>query len=213
MAKTQIEVRRPWRPGETIFLLGPGGVGKSTLGRQLAEKLGWGLVDLDLEFCERLETIGKFIASHGYERYRAENLALAKHLVTANPAPHIFVTPSGFLAAQAGTYDYDEARRLVSTGYGIVLLPSLDIEVATAVVVERQLKRGFGFQDATEDRKFRERFPIYLKEGNALVASMERPADVADAVIRSIAVSRQSGRSQQHSLSAFDFPTSLPGPE
>ncbi|MBU1306769.1 MAG: AAA family ATPase, partial [Alphaproteobacteria bacterium] len=30
-----------------MFLLGPGGVGKSTLGRALAQLLGWPLIDLD----------------------------------------------------------------------------------------------------------------------------------------------------------------------
>ena len=57
----QIDIRRPWRAGETIFLLGPGGVGKSTLGRVLAGRLNWPLIDLDLEFCERIAEIGRFI--------------------------------------------------------------------------------------------------------------------------------------------------------
>lgn len=73
----QIIIRRPPAPGRTLFLLGPGGVGKSTLGRELARRLAMPLIDLDLEFCERLQLIGPFIAAHGYERYRAANLALA----------------------------------------------------------------------------------------------------------------------------------------
>ncbi|MFC0013396.1 shikimate kinase [Devosia nitrariae] len=169
-----------------IFLLGPGGVGKSTLGRELAKRLSWPHIDLDLEFCESFGEIGGFIGTHGYERYRAENLDLAFSLTASIDRPTLFVTSSGFLAARAGTRDYAQARQLVSTGYGLVLLPSLDIEIATPLVVARQLSRGFGLERATEDRKFRERFDIYRREGDVLVVSMEPPDQIASAVEQAI---------------------------
>jgi len=180
---THIEARRLWRPGEVVFLLGPGGVGKSTLGRELARQLGWPLVDLDLEFCDRLAIIGEFITAHGYERYRAANLALAQDLLASAIGPMIFVTASGFLAAQPETQDYHQARQLVATGYGLTLLPSLDLDVAAPIVVQRQLGRGFGLIRDTEDRKFRDRFALYQGEGDALVVSTDAPANIASAVI------------------------------
>jgi len=180
------EVRRRWQSGERLMLLGPGGVGKSTLGRALAAALGWPLIDLDLEFCERIEVIGPFIAAHGYERYRAENLALAEHLVSEAAPSTIFVTSSGFLVAEPGTEDRRRADRLVAGGYGITLLPSLQVDLATSVVVERQLMRGFGFERRSEGRKFRERFAIYRETGDMLIASMVSPARIAAAVINGL---------------------------
>ena len=181
-SSTRIEVRRPWLKDEVVLLLGPGGVGKSTLGRELARHVDWPLVDLDLQFCERLAIIGDFIAVHGYERYRAANLALAQDLLASVSGPMIFVTSSGFLAAQPETEDYRRSRQLVATGYGVTLFPSLDIDIATSIVVQRQLGRGFGFIRETEDRKFRDRFAIYQGEGDALVVSTDAPANVASAV-------------------------------
>lgn len=186
--ETDIEVRRPWRAGETLFLLGPGGVGKSTLGRELALTLNWPLIDLDLEFCNRLDLIGRFIDQHGYERYREENLALAKALLAETTGHRIFVTASGFLAASSGTPDNIEARRLISAGYGIVLLPSRDIEIATPIVVERQLRRGFGLERTSEDQKFRQRFAILINEGDALVISHDHPTKIAAALVRALAL-------------------------
>jgi shikimate kinase len=180
---TQIEARRPWRPDEAVILLGPGGVGKSTLGRELARQLGWSLIDLDLEFCARLAIIGDFIAVHGYERYRAANLALAQDLLASGSGSLIFVTSSGFLAAQPQTEDYRRSRQLVATGYGVTLFPSLDVDIASSIVVRRQLGRGFGFVHETEDRKFRDRFATYQAEGDALVVSTDAPAKIASAVI------------------------------
>jgi shikimate kinase len=178
-----IETNRQWRSPEVVFLLGPGGVGKSTLGRELATRLNWPLVDLDLVFCDQLAVIGDFIAAHGYERYRVENLALAGRLLAASGGPQVFVTSSGFLVAPEGTPDHAQSRQLVSTGYGITLLPALDSARATEIVVARQLTRGFGFERDTETRKFRERFAIYRREGDMLVASEAPPAVIASAVL------------------------------
>lgn len=169
-----------------LVLLGPGGVGKSTLGRSLAGTLGWSLIDLDLEFCERIEVIGSFIGTHGYERYRAENLALAERLVGEAPSSTIFVTSSGFLAATPATDDRRRADRLVASGYGVTLLPSLDIDIATSIVVERQLTRGFGFQRESEDQKFRVRYETYRETGDMLVCSVGAPDQIAVAVLASL---------------------------
>ncbi|MFK4810247.1 shikimate kinase [Devosia sp. ZW T5_3] len=180
--RPQIDIRRPWRAGETIFLLGPGGVGKSTLGRVLAGRLNWPLIDLDLEFCEQIAEIGRFIRQTSYAAYRAENLLLAQRLVARTEGPLVFVTASGFLAAEVESSDYAEARALVGTGYGITLLPSLDIDQATELVVERQLKRGFGLERESETHKFRRRFGRYRGEGDMLVVSSAPAEDVAKAV-------------------------------
>lgn len=181
-----IEVRRPWRAGESLFLLGPGGVGKSSLGRELSRQSGWPLIDLDLEFCARIGEIGGFICAHGYERYRDENLALAGDLVSQFERPSVLVTASGFLAAEPGTVDHNVSRELVGTGYGVTLLPSLNIEVATEIVIERQLTRGFGLQRETEIPKFRKRFGIYRSEGDMLVVGTEHPSQIAVAVQRAL---------------------------
>jgi shikimate kinase len=181
-----IETRRRWQPSERLLLLGPGGVGKSTLGGALARMLGWSLLDLDLEFCAQLEVIGSFIAAYGYDSYRAHNLALAERLLAAAPPSTIFVTSSGFLAAAPGTEDRCRADRLVATGYGITLLPSLDLDVAIPIVVQRQLMRGFGFERQSETQKFRERFAIYRGTGGMVVASVAPTEQIAAAVITTI---------------------------
>ena len=178
-----IDMRRPLGPRENIFLLGPGGVGKSTLGRAMAEQSGWPLIDLDLEFCARIAIIGPYIAAHGYAAYRAENLKLAARLLARLHRPSLFITASGFLAAPPDSADHRAALALVQTGYGITLLPSLDLAQATAIVVARQLTRGFGFEPAEETRKFHHRFALYRDQGDMRVVATDPAARIATAVM------------------------------
>ena len=185
-SETQIDIRRSWRAGETVFLLGPGGVGKSSVGLELSKRLGWAAIDLDLEFCASIAEIGWFVRTKGYELYRAENLSLARRLVDATDGPVIFITSSGFLAGQPGSGGHLGARQLLRTGYGVTLLPSLDIDIATSIVVERQLGRGFGFERDAEAQKFRQRFEIYRDEGDMLVISARAPSQIASAVEQAI---------------------------
>lgn len=181
-----IEQRRAWSPGQSIFLLGPGGVGKSTLGRALAPRLGLPLIDLDFAFCDAIAQIGPFIAERGYGRYRAENFALAERLVQQADGPVLLVTSSGFLAAGPNSDDHRRVHALVATGYRIVLLPALDVDVATPIVVARQLQRGFGLERVSEIRKFRERFRAYRDAGDLSVFSAAAPDEIATAVERAL---------------------------
>ena len=184
----QVYRRREWSDAAVLFLLGPGGAGKSTLGKALSAHLDWLLIDLDLVFCEQIEIIGPFIARHGYDRYREENLLLAERLVASALRPVVFVTSSGFLAADKRSSDYRNAKALIATGYAVTVLPSLDEEQATATVVARQLKRGFGFTHGAEEQKFRTRFAIYKEEGDALLIGVALATEMATILARELGI-------------------------
>lgn len=181
-----IQVHRHRKQGERIFLIGPGGVGKSTVGALLATRWGWDVLDLDLIFCAELGTIGPYIAERGYEAYRRANLDLAESLGADRNHAAILVTSSGFLAAPEGSEDRRRSLALLRTGYSITLLPSLDIHSAAAIVVERQVNRPFGLTAESEAEKFRARFAIYRDAGDMLVASSDSPSTIADAVSGSL---------------------------
>jgi shikimate kinase len=182
----QITTRRAFSATEHIFLIGPGGVGKSTLGASMALQMDRPLIDLDLEFCDRIGIIGPYIAAHGYPAYRQANLDLALQLVAAQTEPVVFVTASGFLAAEPQSDDLRTASALLATGYAITLLPTLDLELATSIVVERQMQRGFGFDRPGEADKFRHRFPLYRDKGDMLLVSTLPADQMATAVVAAL---------------------------
>ncbi|WP_411167299.1 shikimate kinase [Klebsiella michiganensis] len=69
----------------TLFLIGPGGVGKSTVGALLVQAMSYRFIDLDSEFCEQILNIRQYIQRDGYERYVRENAALCSRLLAENP--------------------------------------------------------------------------------------------------------------------------------
>lgn len=182
-----LQYNRRWDNQDILFLLGPGGVGKSSTGRLLAPLLGRTLLDLDLVFCEQLGLIGPYIAEHGYETYRAANLDLAKRLVHQPHDGVVFVTSSGFLAAPPDSEDRLRARALLDLGYVVTLLPSDDLEEACRIVVARQLRRPFGLVRQSEEVKFRARFPVCRDAADMLVVSQDEPERIAGAMAEALA--------------------------
>lgn len=80
-----------------IFLIGPGGVGKSTCGKILANLLGYNFIDLDVEFCERVLNVGSYINNFGYKKYCLENSKLFYEILSQQLENFVFSLSSGFL--------------------------------------------------------------------------------------------------------------------
>ena len=64
-----------------IFIIGPGGVGKTTSGKILAKKLGYDFIDLDNEFMLRVGNIAEYCKNPGYREYCRANSRLAQELI------------------------------------------------------------------------------------------------------------------------------------
>jgi len=80
-----------------IFIKGPGGVGKSTCGEILPNLLGYNFIDLDVEFCKRVENVGSYISSKGYKKYCLENSKLFYEILSQHLDNFVFSLSSGFL--------------------------------------------------------------------------------------------------------------------
>ena len=158
----------------TLFLIRR--VGKSTVGALLAQAMSYRFIDLDSEFCEQILNIRQYIQRDGYERYVRENAALCSACWRENPhEKRVVVLSSGFLCHRCLPGDCRrESTAVRQSGYSILLLPSEDIDIATRIVVARQLMRGFGLVREKEDE-----VPPALQEYCALddcrVVSSEEP--------------------------------------
>ena len=170
-----------------VFLIGPGGVGKSTSGKILAEKLGYRLIDLDMEFMNQVGHICSFIDSFGYEKYARRNSELFYLLLTNSNNYIVFVLSSGFLVHK-GLKDLvsKHARTIKTNGTSILLLPSKNKNDAVEIVVKRQISRGIGLKEEDERRKIKERYAKYLKFGDIKIFSQEKPEAIAEEMVKNL---------------------------
>lgn len=167
-----------------IFLIGPGGVGKTTVGKILAEQVGAQFIDLDQEFCLRIANIREFIKAQGYEVYLEKNAALLALLHGEVRGTHtVLALSSGFLSTDIRPDIVRQNRQQVHEwGLSVLLMPSRNIEEACRYVVERQLRRGFGLSRDKEAYKFCQRFGEYSQLGDVQIFSMASPEAIASLI-------------------------------
>ncbi|KKR05822.1 MAG: hypothetical protein UT34_C0002G0329 [candidate division WS6 bacterium GW2011_GWF2_39_15] len=174
-----------------VFIVGPGGVGKTTSGKILAKRLGFEFVDLDLEFMKQVRNIDEYVAKFGYEKYCYANSELFERLLNEYENNVVMPLSSGFLVHEGLNDLVDKHIKLLkSNGISILLLPSRDIIKAASIVVERQINRGFGevkegYQEKAK-QKYCSRHERYKCLGDIQIYSLESPEQIADKMVNSL---------------------------
>lgn len=171
-----------------IFIVGPGGAGKSTSGRILADKLNYEFVDVDQAFCERIALIPDYVHQHGYKAYCEANSLLVDGLITQYPQKTVFPMPSGFLVHEDSPELVIKHKSLLAqTGVSILLLPSLSLEESVQILVQRQLMRGFpDIKEEKERITAAKRYPKYREYGDIKIFSVQPPEEIASLVFREL---------------------------
>jgi shikimate kinase len=164
-----------------IFLIGPGGAGKTTVGAALARRLERQFVDLDQRFAEHHGDISQFVDQYGYGVYARANV---EHYTSLSREG--FGEPLTVVALSSGFMTYDETvhpdylrvrAEIERAANTFILLPSLDEETCVTETVRRQLARPFARSAAREEAVIRVRFASYMALPQHKIATM-RPAEI-----------------------------------
>ncbi|MDX1432565.1 MAG: shikimate kinase AroK [Gammaproteobacteria bacterium] len=152
-----------------IYLVGPMGAGKSTVGRQLAKALGKEFVDCDKELEQRTGvTISLIFEVEGEEGFRKRERAMLEELAERDDV----------VLATGGGVVLDEANRalLRSRGYAIYLNAPLELLIErTARDRDRPLLQTEDPQ-ATLAKLVSERDPLYRQVADMTVKTNRRTA-------------------------------------
>jgi shikimate kinase len=181
-----------------VYLIGPGGAGKSTAGARLARELGYGLIDLDEYFVAHSGDISGYLCSHTYSEYATRNFTNYRLAMTAISSPTVFVLSSGFMVYPAQIDPgYSGTRDAVEIApFTFLLMPSFDFENCVAMIVERQLSRPYLRSNrGSEERRIRERFCQYLALRCQRVSTGVAPERVVSELIARIAANTSLNRS------------------
>jgi shikimate kinase len=166
-----------------IELIGPGGAGKTTAGRELAAQLGLRFIDLDHEFTVRIGDISHHIKHRGYESYALANVRLYLAL-KPTPTATVIALSSGFMTYPANIHPrYATIRSEINeSSTTFVLLPSLDLETCVCETVRRQTARPFGRSAETEEAVIRERYTTYTAIPAPRIETMRPVAEIVSRI-------------------------------
>ena len=161
-AETFINTEEYWYIMRFIFI-GPRSIGKSTVGKALAQKLNFEYFDFD-EYVElKLNGIDQHIENNSVESYRIEEEKILKKFVSELPEKCVVSVGGGTIASQFKDVSKRNVEILKKNGKIIYLSPSEDKKEAIEILFEREQKRK-GDKDYSETVKlFEIRKPIYEK--------------------------------------------------
>ncbi|MEJ0009786.1 MAG: shikimate kinase [Alphaproteobacteria bacterium] len=162
------------------MLVGLMGVGKSTVGRRLAKKLGWSFVDSDVEIEAAAGcSVSDIFAIHGEPIFRDLELRVIKRLLSAGEP---FV-----LATGGGAWMQPNVREIIRAS-----ATSVWLRAELPVLLERVTRRDTrpllekGDKEAILARLMAERYPVY-GEAEIIVDSSEGPHErVVERVIAAL---------------------------
>lgn len=166
----------------SIFLIGPGGVGKTSSGRHLAELLDREFIDLDERFMSGPGHIGQYIREHGYAKYVRQNSKLFFEHINQSAEPLVVALSSGFLIAEVEVETVEKNKFAVKNGHSVLLLPHADPDKCADIVVFRQVQRGFNLREEIERPKFLERLPVYRSLADQVTVIEGTPEESARAI-------------------------------
>ena len=160
------------RPPERVVLVGFMGSGKSTVGRILARRLGWGFVDMDERIEERGgRRIAEIFKERGEAAFRREELLVARELQTASRR---------VIATGGGAFAQAETREALRANAFTVYLAA-DFE-ALARRVPADGSRPLATDREIMRRLLEEREPSY-RSANLTLDATEAPEAIAGRIM------------------------------
>jgi shikimate kinase len=184
-----------------IRLVGPGGAGKTTIGRALASRLEIPFVDLDEEFRTRIGDISGYINAQGYLAYAHENIQTYLEITSSVIGAAVLALSSGFMSYPTDVHpDYRALiEEVVADASTIALLPSFDPETCVTETVRRQLSRPFARSPEREEQVIRARFAFYR---DLAIHKVETARPIGDVIDDLVAHLRRDPRATSQFLGA-----------
>ena len=158
-------------PKDIISLTGFMGAGKSTVGRELACRLGWPFVDLDSEIeIQAGLGISDFFRKYGETAFRILEIRTLKQVLKNREAPFV-------LALGGGTICSDEAREAVLDRTFCIFLDASEAEILRRVGPDTSSRPVFDIA------RMQKRLPFYRQAHYAISTDGKSVPQIVDEIL------------------------------
>ena len=148
-----------------FYLIGFRGVGKSTIGRELARRWGLEFLDLDEKFEQENGSILKFIEMHGIEKFREKEHSI---LQTSE------AKTSGIISTGGGWVDWELSRQFMQRNPSPKVLLEADLQEIWRRIQSPEKRKVLNLQSFEQmEALFQAREPFYHKIATFRVPSQD----------------------------------------
>lgn len=149
-----------------VILMGPMGVGKSTLGKRAANLLGWKYIDNDLDLSETSGNSLEYLSKISVEELHKLEAEFVLKIINSD-APYI----AGAAASVIENTEVQEALLKVNAIYLSIPLKVIYLRASAGIVGRQALNSG---NDIIKER-FERRDPLYRKYASHILKLSESP--------------------------------------
>lgn len=167
-----------------IFIVGPMGAGKTTIGRGLAKRLGWDFVDADAEIERRSGVdIARIFEREGEPGFRRRECFTMENLTHRDKI---------VLATGGGAVLNDDNRIALGRGFCIYIYSPIEIQLERTSRNNRRPLLQVKNPKAKLESLFEERDPLYREVADAVVESIrDHPRAMVDKMLATLPVEWQ----------------------
>jgi shikimate kinase len=162
---------------QLVFLLGFMGCGKTTVGRRLAQRLGWSFLDLDEEIERRAgRTIAQIFAEQGEPHFRRLEHELLAEIVGGGAGPTV-------VALGGGTFAQPANVELIRSTGGVTFWLECPIDELRRRC--RDLNNRPLLRDPDNFRQlYQQRLPFYQQADLRVDADRSDPSEVVEEILQ-----------------------------
>ena len=170
-----------------IILIGPGSIGKTTIGKKLAERLNLKCYDFDSIVEEKLGNLDEYLSQFGADKYREEEHEILVEFLKSMSNKFVMSVGGGTVASQLKDVSSKNVDLLKTIGKLIYLCGSENDSRAIDILRQREESRG-GNQSEEETLKlYKLRTPIYENIFDVkIIIETKKPDEIVEEIITEI---------------------------
>jgi len=165
-------VKRSFSLKKTVAIIGPSGVGKSSLGKELSKRMPIKIIDLDDEFKNKYGEIEKYGNKHGWKYYFEKQSEIIQNVFNSqrNGMTSIIIVPASALYhKEYMSISIINRDSILNRSIIVCILAHKEDDTGAKITIARQLTRGYKVDEALKLQQYLYQSEYYKKIADLII--------------------------------------------